>query len=263
MMPVLLTQTLANIGTITIRAFPFFLCLSFFAALTLALKEAPHYGFRPILILRLWIAVCALGVLGSFLLNLFIFQNLWAQCQSDWSSCLSLIKNGQTGMTFYGGLLLAMAYSYFFARYYKMSWPAVLDFSSIPIVLACAIGRIGCFLNGCCYGAPTQLPWGIASPGHAGVLLHPTQLYNFILYMFIAWFAYIYLRPRRQYEGQLAAQVALLASIARFITEIARGDNRGIVLGGWISPSQAISVGFAVVAALFLLKHIKKRLSAT
>ena len=99
------------------------------------------------------------------------------------------------GLVWYGGLIAALVTAIWFVRCKKLSLAQFGDILVIPAGFGLAIGRIGCFLSGCCYGRPTHMPWGVQfPPGHETYpsYVHPTQLYesfSLVLFtLFLVWF---------------------------------------------------------------------------
>jgi phosphatidylglycerol:prolipoprotein diacylglycerol transferase len=120
------------------------------------------------------------------------------------------------------------------------------DFFAPALALGHAIGRIGCFFAGCCYGKESSLPWSVIfndenSLAVIGVHLHPTQIYetigNFLLFTFLKFYG----RKKRR-TGMIFAVYLIIYSVLRFVVEIFRGDYRGIQYVG-LSISQVISMG--------------------
>ena len=128
------------------------------------------------------------------------------------------------------------------------------------MALAQGFGRIGCFLAGCCYGAPTDSFLGVVFPPYcefapAGVRLWPTQLFSaagdLLLCLFLLW-----LDRKEHYEGKLTAWYLIGYSVGRFLIEFLRDDNRGSV--GALSSSQFIGL-FIVAVGLFLHFYLKRK----
>ena len=161
---------------------------------------------------------------------------------------------------FYGGFIGALlASAIFFRRHPELPFWRTADLCGPAIALGQAIGRIGCFMAGDDYGAPTHLPWAVtftdpdaARIGGAplGVPLHPVQLYESIVCL--ALFALLVrLRRRKRLDGAIILAYTLLYAMARFVLELFRGDaDRGFVFGGSLSTSQfiALILGPAAVA---------------
>lgn len=172
----------------------------------------------------------------------------WGVLSHDPSRLLALFSNG---MVFYGGLFGSLAALALYARRYGLDLNLMLDFFVPLFPLFHAFGRVGCFLNGCCYGRECA-HWGIAfassASAPAGVPLFPIQLVCAALNLALfAWTA----RYERGHRGDGTSIYAYLAPYAagRLIIEFFRGDGvRGIFLG--LSSSQWISI--AVLACLAL-----------
>ena len=129
------------------------------------------------------------------------------------------------------------------------------------IVLGQAVGRVGCLLAGCCYGHPTDHPWGITftDPIAAtnvgtplGVSLHPTQLYESFAAILILAFLLLLERKGRTFNGRTFWTYLLLYPVARFLIEFLRGDPRGTVFDV-LSTSQFVSVLLIPLSVIMLL----------
>jgi phosphatidylglycerol:prolipoprotein diacylglycerol transferase len=164
-------------------------------------------------------------------------NSLWELLKSDpwhWA------KLGESGYVWYGGLLgaLGTAVFYFWRRPRLSAW-LYSDTFAPSIVAGAAVGRIGCFLAGCCYGKPTQLPWGVRFPGMNGPV-HPTQLYDSLSALCLALFLF-WNYPRRKFDGENIAWLLILYPVLRSLSESVRGDaDRGGL--GVLSTSQLISI---------------------
>lgn len=153
----------------------------------------------------------------------------------------------QGGFVFYGGLLTAIGTGTFYCLrrgYGVLVW---LDRASLPVGLAYAIGRIGCFLNGCCYGQVCHLPWAVHFPSHAvwGMAVqprHPTQLYAAGLEG--ATILILYFLERKKvfrFSGLLFWYWLALHAMNRLVMENWRDDDRGSYVLG-MSVSSMISL---------------------
>jgi phosphatidylglycerol:prolipoprotein diacylglycerol transferase len=159
-----------------------------------------------------------------------------------------------SGGVYFGGFVAAFLGSMFFAWSFSLPWWRLADAFAPAIALGQAIGRLGCFAAGCCWGTECALPWAVEFPraAHAvtgvpwGVPLHPVQLYESLLALCI-FAALMWLRRRRAFTGEVVLAYLVLYSAARFALELWRDDPRGDVLGittaTGLSTSQLISVG--------------------
>lgn len=161
---------------------------------------------------------------------------------------MDIFRVDQGGLIFYGGFIGAFIAGIVFARIRQLNILALADYAIPVLPLGHAFGRIGCFLNGCCFGGITSLPWSVC---REGINRHPVQLYeaafNFALYVFLAWFY-----RRRKRNGEILALYCMAYPLARFLLEFLRGDERL----GWhgLAVAQIVSLGiFAAGAAIWLV----------
>ena len=151
---------------------------------------------------------------------------------------LEIIRIDQGGLIFYGGLIGASVVFLAFARLRHEPVLALADFAITALPLGHAFGRIGCFMNGCCYGRLAETPGWLT----VSLTRYPVQLYessfNLALYAFLFWF---YLRHRRNRHGSVLAVYLMLYPVGRFLLEFLRGDER--VRVGEFSVAQYVSLG--------------------
>lgn len=197
------------------------------------------------------------AVAGGKLLFVALNWGLYA------SGDMGLLRDFRYGFVFFGGFLGASLSALAYARLAGLDFLRCADYFGVAVPLGHAIGRLGCLAAGCCYGRPTQLPWGLrfTAPGCLvedalrGVPLHPTQLYESLGNAALA--ALVYYGPLRRVEsgksepGVAFACYALLYAALRFVVEVFRGDDRG---GFWLglSPSQWLALACAAAAASWL-----------
>ena len=176
------------------------------------------------------------GVLGArifYVVQFFHFyrNNLWG-----------IIRIDQGGLVFYGGFLLALVTVTIYSRIKKLDIIRILDIFVPALTAAHGLGRIGCFLNGCCFGRATTLWWGIKAPAGSALELaagsaplHPVQLLeageNFLLCVL---FCYLLRKVKR---GVVISSYLAIYGFLRFFNELLRGDN---VLYAGFTPAQWI-----------------------
>ncbi len=127
---------------------------------------------------------------------------------------------GASGLTIYGAVLGAALAVWIYSKFSKFQFGYFADLVAPGIILAQAVGRVGCTLNGCCYGLTTSLPWGIAythpdSLAPLGVAVHPTQIYE-IIFNLLAFGLLLKLRGRLKPDGSLFLVYLSLYSLWRF-----------------------------------------------
>ena len=126
---------------------------------------------------------------------------------------------GGEGLTIWGAVLGATLGIWIYSRFRKLNFGYFADLLAPGVMLAQAIGRVGCTLNGCCYGIETSLPWGIVythpqSFAPLGVAVHPTQIYE-IIYLLIIFGVVLKLRGRLKPDGSLFLVYLSLYSLWR------------------------------------------------
>jgi phosphatidylglycerol:prolipoprotein diacylglycerol transferase len=157
---------------------------------------------------------------------------------------------------------------------YKLPWWKTADACAPGIAIGNFFGRQGCFAAGCCWGKPTNLPWGVqfTELGHeitgvpTDVHLHPTQLYESFA-MLLVFFFLLWLHKRKRFNGQVLLVYALLYSVIRFSIEFVRDDPRGDILGlttlTGLSTSQLISIVIGISSLIILIVRRKTRENPT
>lgn len=163
------------------------------------------------------------------------------------------------GFVFYGSFLLAIPVMWIFFRRHKLPPLQMLDIMAITTCLVHMSGRVGCFLAGCCYGKPTDSMLGIAFTDpvcYAEPLntpLYPTQLME-AGYICAVTITLLVLKRRRRFHGHIFLFYLILYAVGRFVLEFFRGDiGRGFVIEGYVSHSQFIALGIAVVVVIIVL----------
>jgi len=164
------------------------------------------------------------------------------------------------GLVVFGSLPTGGIAAWRFTRRRGLSLPRLADCIAPGLLVGLAIGRVGCFLNGCCYGGPCDLPWAVRfppgtapaeyypDPASAGSLpLHPAQLYAAVDAAILAALAILF-TPLARRDGEVFALVLTLHPLSRILLEAIRVDEPP-ALGTPLSISQLISVGLLVLAA--------------
>jgi phosphatidylglycerol:prolipoprotein diacylglycerol transferase len=241
---------LIKIGDFSLHTYGFMLALGFILAVFVALKEARRVGVDPNLVMDLCFYLVLAALLGS---RVFYVLLNWEEFRSH---PMDAVKFWQGGLVFYGGLIFAFLTGLWYVRRHHLNFRQLADLMAPSIALGQALGRLGCFAAGCCYGAPTAVPWACTfknteSLAPLGVALHPTQIYESAA-TFGIFFALITMRKSKRFAGQLFWYYLLFYSAARFIIEFYRGDPRGWAIPGFISAAQGIAIPLALLA-LFML----------
>jgi phosphatidylglycerol:prolipoprotein diacylglycerol transferase len=234
---------LFEIGPITVYTYGLLLAAAYLLGLQFASVRAKARGLDPGRVLDLGIYIIISAIVGAKLLLLAVDFDYFRR------QPMEIFSLARAGGVFYGGLILAVLVSLWYLRRHKLPLWVMCDVFAPAIALGHVVGRFGCFFAGCCYGRPTSLPWGITfhDPFAAsyvgtplGVPLHPTQLYEAGAELLILGVLLVTEKKGRPFEGRTFWAYMLMYGISRFIIEIFRGDERGMIAG--LSTSQFISV---------------------
>ena len=242
-------------GNCPVYSFGVLLALAYLAGLQLAVMRARRAGLDSARIMDLGIYLIIAALVGAKLMLVIVDFGYFRDHPRE---LLSLVR---VGGVFYGGLIFALLAGLWLVRRYKLPVWSAADMYAPGVALGHIIGRLGCLLAGCCYGRPTDLPWGItftspvaaASAGTPlGIPLHPTQIYDAGAELLILIFLLVFEKRGRPYPGRTWWLYILLYAVARFIVEIFRADDRGIIAG--VSTSQFVSLVIAPIAIVMLLR---------
>lgn len=258
---------LFHLGSIPIYTYGVLVAAGFLIALFYGRWQAVRVGLNPDLIWNYGIYGILVALLCS---KLWLVVSDWQAYAANPSQIFS-VATLQSAGTFYGGVVGGIVWTIVYTRITKMPLLAVLDVAAAPVALGHAIGRIGCFVAGCCYGKPTSLPWGVTftSPiaeriagTPLNVALHPTQLYEsaaeFLNFVLLVW-----LGTRQRFTGQLIGAFFVLYGIERGAIEFFRDDpGRTLMFHDAVSLMQIVSVGLIFAGLLLWRRGLKKSANA-
>jgi len=245
---------LLELGPITVYTYGVLLAAAYLLGLKFAMVRAKARGLDANRVLDLGIYIIISALVGAKLLLLL------TDFRTFTSNPRELLTLARSGGVFYGGLILAVGVALWYIRKIGLPLWTTCDVFAPGIALGHVVGRFGCLFAGCCFGKPTTLPWGItftdpfasANVGTPlGVPLHPTQLYEAGGELIILGILLATERKGRPFAGRTFWLYMLLYAISRFVIEIYRGDERGMV--GVLSTSQFISVVLAPLALVMLV----------
>jgi len=243
------------VGPLAMPTYGILLVLGMLAGLWIVTRQARKAGLVPETITDMAVYAIIAGLIGAKVLLLIVE---WPYYSRNPRELLSLF---QSGGVFYGGLLGAIPVAFWYARRHQLDGWKTADVLAPGVAVGQAIGRIGCFMAGCCYGRPADVPWAVTftdvyANRNVGTPLdtplHPTQIYE-SLACFLILGVLLWMAPRKRFHGQVVLAYVVLYAVARFAVEMFRGDAiRGFVVGGRLSTSQFIAVLMVVAAALVL-----------
>ena len=174
--------------------------------------------------------------------------------------------NFRIGHVFYGGYIGACLFPLVYLKAIKEPYLPIVDICATYMPLGLAWHRaLGCFGAGCCYGRPTELPWGVTFPKGAPaselyglVAVHPTQFYEALMALGMFGIMLYWRKNVRKIPGELITLQVALYAVGRFAIEFVRGDIKRGFLGS-LSTSQWVSIGMLVGAGLLTAYILKKR----
>jgi len=166
------------------------------------------------------------------------------------ASPISIINLREGGLAWHGALLGGLLAFLLFSKKRKIDFAELVDLCSPGIVLGLAIGRLGCFMNGCCLGDPTTLPWGVVFPEAGPMKRHPTQLYELILDLLVVLFL-VNREKHKKFNGEIALLMMSAYSLVRFFVEFFRFSPPRIA---GLSIAQYLSLLMAAVTAIYVVR---------
>lgn len=255
-------------GPVVIYTYGILVAAGVLLGLWYARRQAPRAGLSPE---KVW----NLGI--YMILTALVMAKIWL-IFSDWDFYMAnprqifSIATFQSGGTFYGGVLGALVVVGIYTYVQRMPVLPLLDTFSAAVPLGHAIGRLGCFAAGCCYGKPTEVAWGVifTNPNAArlagtplGVRLHPTQLYEaaaeFLNFLILVWIG-----GRQKFRGQILGAYLFLYGIERGTIEFFRGDpGRTMMFHDTISLMQIVSVFFILTGTILWWRGLRGKSPVT
>ncbi len=264
--------------TIPIYAYGFMLMLGFLVTIYVARKKAKSEGMDPEIISNMGLYTIFAGILGGR--TFYVIQNFGTYKHN----LLDAFKVYEGGLVFYGGLMASIAAIVIYSKIKRLSVLKTIDIIAFAFALGVACGRIGCFLNGCCWGdvCSSGLPWAVSFPksvdinnmidgspaflhhlakglvgtSDSGSLpIHPTQIYSALGNISIFFIIKAFFKHRKR-DGEVTLMFCAIYSIMRFTVEIFRDDNLPLFDGLTISQNASILV-LVVSVALFAVGRVK------
>ena len=247
--------TLFKFGPLMLSSYGAMLILGFWACTRLAQRRARRLPpeSRAITAEEL-IDVTSLSLLGGIVGGRLLYALLHGAwfLESPWE----LLKLWHGGLVWYGGFIGGLLAGWFYVRARRLDFLRVLD-QCIPFLpLGHALGRIGCFLNGCCYGRPTEAWCGVLFPGHPGPVL-PTQLFEAAGLCVLFLVLRLLQQPAMlRHRGRLFGLYLIGYAALRFGLEFLRGDQTVFWWG--LTLQQIISVGMIVIGGILVARSESK-----
>ncbi len=253
---------LFHFGSITVYTYGVLVATGVVLGLLYMRRQAPRAGLDPE---KTWNMGIYAILIALLLAKVWLVFSDWNYYMAHPREILS-VATFQSGGTFYGGVVGAILTIVLYAHFQKMPLLSVMDTSAAALPLGHAIGRLGCFAAGCCYGKPTAVPWGVTftNPTAAQIAgtpldvhLHPTQLYEsgaeFLNFLILVW-----LGGRQRFKGQLLGTYFLLYGAERGTIEFFRGDpGRTMLFHNSVSLMQLVSVALILIGSFLWYRGLR------
>ena len=243
--------TLFNIGPLGIHTYGLFVALGFIAGFKVLLNYANEIGIPQQKIESFVMWVFIFSIAGA---RLFYVLISFAEFRYN---LFDIFKVWQGGLVFSGGLLAGATAAVVFIKRNRLPLAKLADASVVALSIGQALGRVGCFFAGCCYGKQCDRWFGVKFPENSlapsGIKLIPSQLVSALILALIFLVLSYYYR-RKHTGGQVFALYLVLYSLKRFFVEYLRGDFRGNEIIGF-TPTQVISA-VLLVGGIYLWKKL-------
>ncbi|CCO24517.1 prolipoprotein diacylglyceryl transferase [Maridesulfovibrio hydrothermalis] len=247
---------LFSIGTLNIYSYSVYLTAGCLLAMGWAMREARLKELPFTLAPVAGIIAIACGIAGARVLYVALYPQEFIQ------NVIEIFYIWQGGLVFSGAFIFGSLSGLLYLKSQKQELLPWLDCFAPAIALGQAVGRLGCFSAGCCYGKHTDLAWAVTFKNADSLAplfypLHPTQLYHSLAGL-VSFIILLLAKKFIKTDGQLTGLFLLLFSVFRFIIEFFRADYRGTL--GSISVTQFITLVFFSIG-IYLLFINKKRSS--
>lgn len=257
-------RILFTIGSFPIYTYGVMMALALVTGILFAMKEAKRIGENPERILDIGFFVVLGTIIGGRLGYVIFHLDYYLRKPIE----ISYFRQG--GLSFLGGFLVAYFLCWLYIKRTKISFWKYADIAAPSIAIGLGIARIGCFLNGCCYGLLSenygikfpalnmppvylqQLKDGLIASGSPNSLpVIPTQLYS-SLYGFLIFFILLWMKKYKKYDGFLILNFFIIYSISRFIVEFFRFYENNYKVFNLLTVTQIILIGVILVSLVFM-----------
>lgn len=243
MLPVLF-----EFGPLSVYSWGFSLSLAILLGTFIAIRLAKQVGFEPDRIIDLAIVLVIGGVLGARLFYVFVYEP-----ERYLKEPLQIFAIWNGGLVYYGALIGGFITGTWYVLQKGLPFWKLADIVSPPLSFGYGIVRLGCFMNGCCYGRPTDSWVGVIFPFIEGaphlddIARYPTQIFSSV-FGFLLFGLLLYLWKRRKFDGQVFLVFLILYAIGRSIVEYYREN---LIVFWHITISQLVSLLIIVPAVIF------------
>lgn len=246
---------LFHIGRFFLPTYGLLVSLGVLLGMWISVRNSERQGINGEDAWNLGIMVVLCGIIGAKVLYIVVDWNTYMAHPSEIFSLGTL----QAGGVFSGGLIGALGAAAWYIHKHKMPALATCDAFAPGLAIGHAIGRVGCFAAGCCWGKPTNAIWGVTFTNPVAnqlvgtplnQALEPTQLFESAVelanFFILAW-----MLKRKKFDGQVFGAYLILYGVARYFLEFLRDDpGRGSVFGGFMTGTQLISICLVIMGGV-------------
>lgn len=236
-----------KIGNFIIYWYGVFVTMGVFISVWLFQKDAIKEGYSEKVISEIFFGTVLSGIIGARFLHILVNIHYYVLHP------LEIIKIRNGGLAVEGAIIFSLVFLVLYSKIKKISTFKVLDEVAIFVPLGQAIGRIGCFLNGCCYGKETNFFLGIKFP-FLEKKVHPTQLYYSFSYILLFFLLYKLSKKLKKGEGFIFSIYLIAFAIIRYFIDFLRGDLKKTI---WeLYPTQIIAILIFLFTGIFIILKI-------
>ena len=256
-------RTIVELGPLAIRSYGLMLVVAFWLGIELSARLARERGIDQTRILDMGLVVLVASLVGSRLL--YVISHL-GEYQYD---KLGVFKVWEGGLTFYGGLIAGIGCGVAYLRWKHVPVLETTDIAAPHLALGIALARVGCFLNGCCFGRPSDLPWACTFPADSqagwvqrsllgGRAVEPTQIYEALAC------GVMFILLRRLFRAGRPAGTVFFSFLAlyglwRFGIDYLRYYESAMYVGSFhITWNQVVSLAMIASGAIFLVTSARQ-----
>lgn len=243
---------LFHIGNIPIRSYGLMITIGFLLGVWRATKVSQKRGISSDQVVDSSLVALISGIIGARLLFLLL-----SVPKEGWGIFSQALRIWEGGLSFHGGLIAAIGAVAVYTKIKKIDFLDLADVLAPSVAIGYAFARIGCFLNGCCYGCETHAPWAVRFFDSATQSWtppsHPAQMYAFAINLGIFWILTRVERLSRP-KGFLFCSYITLYSIYRFGIEFIRKGVTASVMFAGLTQAQVASLAAILVFGIILLK---------
>jgi phosphatidylglycerol:prolipoprotein diacylglycerol transferase len=253
-----------TIGSLTISSYSFMSAIGFLVAVFIAILRAKKVGIWTKSIIDLSLYVFIGGLIGARL-----FHKL--QHFGSYNSISDALNIMEGGFAYYGGFISAFLIGVIYLKVSNLSIAQIADIVAPSLAIGEGIGRIGCFMAGCCFGKPTDSMFGVSYPQNSLVWtligsqkVHPTQIYSAIA-LFCIFRILMAIQKYTTFRGQLFLMFLLIHSVFRFSIDFLRyytPEEHISILTTSQFISMIIGLGAVITMVIFIFNNRKNDANA-